>query len=293
MHLAFRVASSALCALALGVVTPSRGAAQSRTNPDIDADRVYVVMPGDTLFRIAARLGVTARALAERNRIPRPYSLSVGRRLRLPEGIAPEVLRRLPTREEASGGASGTNAGASANPGDPQARPHRPGFATLTRVRDGQELSTNFSVAGQALRMRVERFLRARDNRQHMVHPRLMRVFGPLSDRFGGRRIVVLSGYRPPQRGEPISRHNQGYAVDLRVEGAELRQVWEFCKTLPNMGCGLYLRSNYVHFDVRTAAEDWQGPQRRRGQPVSVIDPDHDEDPAEVTADAAPSENAR
>lgn len=249
--------------------------AHAQHPPAEPAVRVYVVQPGDTLLRVANRLGVPPRELAARNSLPRPYTLNVGQRLRLPTGVRPEVLTTLPTRDEASGASSPQGA-------------HRAGFVTMVRARDQQELSTNFAAAAPNLRVRVERFLRARDNRQHLVHPRLLRTLQLMSDRFGGRRIVLLSGYRPAHAGEPVSRHSLGQAVDVRVEGIPLRDVWQYCQTLDNMGCGLFPRQDYVHVDVRTAPEAWQRDGRRATgrPPARQLDPDPDEDPAVVTAEA-------
>lgn len=257
------------------LLVPSLAAAQ-RAAPD-DVPRVYIVLPGDTLLRVANRLGVPPRELAARNGLQRPYALTVGRRLRLPQGVDPAVLSTLPARDDAAGAASPQGA-------------HRAGFVSLVRVRDSQEISTSFAANSQTLRTRVARFLRARDNREHIVHPRLMRTLQVFSDRFGGRRMEVLSGYRVPRAGTAVSHHSRGEAVDLRVEGVPLREVWAYCQTLPNLGCGLYARANYVHLDVRPAPFAWQGPPRRGAAQGSALDPDPDEDPAAVTADAAPVE---
>lgn len=268
----------ALC-LAL-LAAPAAAAAQRAAPPE---SRVYVVQPGDTLLRIANRLGVPPRELAARNSVPRPYTLRVGQRLRMPVGVRADVLQGLPTRDEAANSAS------------PQGS-HRPGVVSMVRLRDQGELTTNFAAAAPGLRVRVERFLRARDNRQHIVHPRVLRVLQQMSDRFGGRRILVLSGYRPARAGESVSRHSLGQAFDARVEGIPLRDLWTWCQSLPNMGCGLFPRHNYVHLDVRTAPEQWEAETRRRRRDpgeARMLDPDPDEDPAEVAADAAPAEARR
>lgn len=242
-------------------------------------ERVYVVQPGDTISRIAARLGVPYRALAERNHLAPPYRLRVGRRLRLPEGVAPEVLRRLPTRAQLESGAGNESSGGTE---------HRPGFVTLVRARDGAVLATNFRAGSRELRLRVERFLRFRDGSRHLIHPRLIRYLADLSDRFGGRRIVVLSGFRPQLRRTtlPRTRHNRGYAIDLRVEGVSLRAVHEFCTTLRGTGCGLYPRAQFVHMDVRVENASWvdhTGPDERRYRR-----PEAEEAVYEVMDDAAP-----
>lgn len=228
------------------LLAPLAAAAQPRSRAPLSTrDRVYVVRPNDTIRRIAATLEVPVAEVAALNNLRPPYLLTVGRRLRVPEGVSQEVLRALPTREEVSTDAEG---GA-----------HHAGRVTLVRARDAAEMTTNFTATGPALRARVERMLQARSGAAHMIHPRLVRVFPTISDRFGGRRITVLSGYRPHRGGrdEPRNRHALGYAVDLRVEGVALRQVWEFCRTIPNVGCGLSTRGNFVHVDVRTESAAW------------------------------------
>ncbi|MBI5512148.1 MAG: LysM peptidoglycan-binding domain-containing protein [Deltaproteobacteria bacterium] len=239
-------------------------------------DRVYVVRPGDSLQGIAGRLQVPPRELAARNGLNAPFSLRVGRRLRLPEGVPQEVLRTLPTRDEVSAGSDGTGTG------------HRPGVVTLVRQRDQAETTTNFNAAGSAPRLRLERWAQARNGAQRVMHPRLRQVLATLSDRFGGRRIVVLSGYRPHRGGRSTlqNHHALGAALDLRVEGVATRQVYEFCQTLPRVGCGYASGGNFVHVDLRAEAAHWTVTGRSGSRGDSNIPPE--DDVAEVLADAAP-----
>lgn len=219
------------------------------------SDRVYIVRAGDTLSRVASHLGVPWRAVAERNYLRPPYALSVGRRLRLPDGVAPSVLRTLPTRDGSVPQApAGRTRGAAAAP--PPAN-HRAGLVTLVRVRDGGQLTTNFNAAMPNLRLRVERILRARDGTMHTMHPRLLRHLVALSDHFQGRSLQILSGYRMRRGREEGGHHSRGYAIDLRVEGVPLRQVWDFCQTLGTVGCGFYPGGNFVHLDLRPAHLAW------------------------------------
>ncbi|WP_332770424.1 LysM peptidoglycan-binding domain-containing protein [Phenylobacterium sp.] len=67
----------------------------------------YVVAPGDTLYAIARRFGLTPQALAEANSMGVNESLSVGRRLVLPEtyrdrGATPAPAASTPTRRPPS-----------------------------------------------------------------------------------------------------------------------------------------------------------------------------------------------
>jgi outer membrane biosynthesis protein TonB len=69
-----------------------------------------------------------------------------------------------------------------------------------------------------------------------------------IAQRFPGRTISLVSGYRPQSRG---SLHQHGRALDLRVAGVSNEELVAFCKTLHDTGCGYYPNSSFVHVDVR------------------------------------------
>ncbi|MEZ4393694.1 MAG: DUF882 domain-containing protein [Polyangiales bacterium] len=272
--------AAALALSLLALALPASAQNRRRAPPPADSSpRVYVVRPGDNLRRVASYLQVPFAELAARNNLRAPYALRIGRRLRLPDGVADDVLRQLPTVEELRSGGAATEDGSQ--------RLHRSGVVTLVRARDQQEMTANFNANPRNLRPRVERSLSARNGAVHMVHPRLLRLLPQISDRFGGRRIVVLSGYRPHRRGraEERGRHAQGMAVDLRVEGVAARQLYQFCQTLGNVGCGHSPRGDYVHIDVRTAPLHWAytGRSGSAGDP----NPTPEDDVAAVLAEAA------
>jgi uncharacterized protein YcbK (DUF882 family) len=250
-------------------------AQRSSPAPVQTSDRVYVVRPGDSLQAIASRLQVAPRELIARNGLAPPFTLRVGRRLRLPDGVPQEILRGLPTRSEVTAGSDGSGSG------------HRPGVVTLVRQRDGAEITTNFNAAGSAPRLRLERWAQARNGAQRVMHPRLRQVLATLSDRFGGRRIVILSGYRPHRGGRDAlqNHHAMGSALDLRVEGIASRQVFEFCQSLPRVGCGFAPSANFVHLDLRAEAAHWTVTGRTGSRGDNNIPPE--DDVAQVLADAA------
>jgi uncharacterized protein YcbK (DUF882 family) len=264
---------------ALSVAAPASAQRRPRGAPVDTSPRVYVVRPGDNIRRIATFLQVPFRELAARNSLTAPFALRVGRRLRLPEGVPDDVLRQLPTVDELRAGGATNDDGSQ--------RLHRSGVVTLVRARDQQEMTANFNANAPTLRSRVERWMSARNGAVRMVHPRMLRLLPQIADRFGGRRIVVLSGYRPHRggRAEERSRHAQGMAADLRVEGVPSRQLYQFCQTLGNVGCGHSPRADYVHVDVRPAPVHWVYTARTgsAGDPNSTPE----DDVAEVLADAA------
>jgi hypothetical protein len=115
---------------------------------------------------------------------------------------------------------------------------------------------------------RMRAFLRFADGRSHPINARLLRQLAVVSDHFGGRRVHVISGFRPFRRGQwtPHSNHNVGRAMDFRVEGVPNRVLRDFCRTLPQTGCGYYPRSVFVHMDVREESAywvDWSRPGQR------------------------------
>ncbi len=63
-------------------------------------------------------------------------------------------------------------------------------------------------------------------------------------------KFSIVSGYRPASIG---SMHQNGRAVDFRLEGVKNEEVVAFCKTLVDTGCGFYPNSSFVHMDVRDA----------------------------------------
>ncbi len=251
------------------------------------SDRVYVVAPSDTVSRIAARLQVPLRDLLERNHLTAPYRLRVGRHLRVPEGVPADVLRTLPSRQSVEAGAADSHRREPAQ-GAVESL-DRSGLVTLVRRRDGAELTTRFDNPAQSFRVRMARFLRFRDGSRHGIHPRLVRQLAAVSEHFAQRPITVLSGFRPQlyRRTGPRTRHSQGYAVDIRIDGVGLRDLFQFCESLENMGCGFYPRARFVHFDVRREPLSWEdnaSPGSRHSRETVT---DSDENVTEVMEDAA------
>ncbi|MGZ5969651.1 MAG: YcbK family protein, partial [Polyangiales bacterium] len=69
-----------------------------------------------------------------------------------------------------------------------------------------------------------------------------------IADKFPGKTITLVSGYRPASKGSP---HQAARAMDIRIDGVTNEALVAFCKTLNDTGCGYYPNSYFVHVDVR------------------------------------------
>jgi len=275
----------------VALVAPSVASAQQIE------DGKYVVGRGDTLSEIAERMHITTRALAEFNHIEPPYALRTGRRLRVPPEVTEEVYRQLGgnvrTRNASGTASSGAGSTGSARTSSVSGgrlasnqsirgvvrtganrevsrygRPAARGYVRLVRESTGAMMDIHMRRITPSVQTRMREFLRFADGRSHAINPRLLRQLAQVSDHFGGRRIHVISGYRPFRRGQwtPHSNHNIGRAVDFRVEGIPNRVLRDYCRTIPRTGCGYYPRSVFVHMDVRDESAtwvDWSRPGQR------------------------------
>ena len=87
------------------------------------------------------------------------------------------------------------------------------------------------------------------------IDARLAERLQQVADHFAGHAshavtIHVVSGYRPNSVG---SYHSTAQAIDFRIDGVQNERLVDFCKTLPDTGCGYYPNSSFVHLDVRAA----------------------------------------
>lgn len=253
----------------------------------------YIIGRGETLSEIAERMHVTTRVLAEHNHLQAPYALRTGRGLRVPPEVTDEVYRQLggDVRTRPGRGAPTANANATQRPevrttvrsvnarvaasagrtpagGGRWGRPASRGYVRFVRENTGAMMDLHMRRITPSVLSRMRAFLRYADGRSHAINPRLLRQLAIVSDHFGGRRLHVISGFRPFRRGQwtPHSNHNIGRAIDFRIEGVPNRALRDFCRTLPQTGCGFYPRSVFVHMDVRQESAtwvDWSRPGQR------------------------------
>ena len=216
---------------------------QSLTIPDRG---VTYVRQGETLSHIARRMHVGVDELRQANRLRRNARIRPGQRIVMPGHTPREQLDR------------------------DYGEPDHPGLVTLIRRderREVQLVDAEGRVLEEGLVALRSLLARSEDDEVPPANPRLALLLARISDNFGGRPIRIASGYRSAGgRTRESSRHTQGRATDIRVNGVPNRVVWEYCRRIDHAGCGFYPRSSFVHVDARqsrTQWVDWSGPGRR------------------------------
>lgn len=88
----------------------------------------------------------------------------------------------------------------------------------------------------------------------HPLAPRLLDLVYRAMRHFDAKQVKVVSGFRKDRAG---SRHTQGRAVDMTIEGVSNEQLAAYVRDFGFVGVGLYPRSGFVHLDVRDASYFW------------------------------------
>jgi uncharacterized protein YcbK (DUF882 family) len=194
-------------------------------------DVTYVAKKGDTLATIARRHHVGVRAVAQANHMKETALPSPGQALIIPQHDVPSADRAAER---------GT------------IRAERSGEKVRIRVRDsrGQISDSALKAFQNLMRQGAASF---------PVDPRLLALVSVVSDHFGGRTLEVVSGYRTYTSTQytPHSNHNLGRALDFKIDGVRNDDIWAYCRTFRNAGCGYYPNSGFVHLDVREAKASW------------------------------------
>ena len=180
-------------------------------------------------------------------------------------------------------------------------KPARPGHVVVSRFNDtfrGTLRASNGHVVAKSAE-KLDWLLRSnKANEQMKTDRRLLKLLAQVSDRFGSREVVLVSGYRPysPKQFTKNSRHNHGEAIDFRIAGVPNIALYEYCLTLPQVGCGYYPNSLFIHMDVRLLKTRWvdfsrpgEAPSYARSKPIllhkiervspAIRDAEEDDDP--------------
>jgi len=84
------------------------------------------------------------------------------------------------------------------------------------------------------------------------------------------RPIVIISGYRSPERNAAVggadkSQHLEAKAADIKIAGIPTEEIYNRIDKLISQGkikqggLGKYIKSGFVHYDVRGTKARWEG----------------------------------
>jgi uncharacterized protein YcbK (DUF882 family) len=205
---------------------------------------IHVVGKGVTLAQIAHEYGVSLPRLLRANKVRNPDLLSRGARILIPgaKRVIPIAARR------------------------PEPCLHAP--VEIYKVHTDETrhvvLTQCNGKVWDAGRQEISSFLdRTPDKTAPMLASRLLVLIQRTVDRFPGRRIEVVSAFRPPVGERASSRHCKAKALDFRVSGIPNSKLRDFVRSFGDVGVGYYPNSTFVHLDVRDHPAfwvDWSGP---------------------------------
>ncbi len=140
--------------------------------------------------------------------------------------------------------------------------PERLGRLQLESVNTGEQLEVLLDLATgepdeQSYRA-VRRFMRClRTGAETPMDPRLIELLYRISQRAGGK-ILMVSGFRAPMYSTAaFSYHVRGMAADIRIPGMTALMVRDLVMSLGVKGVGYYPISQFVHVDVRDNQAHW------------------------------------
>lgn len=197
----------------------------------------YKVKQGDSLASVGAKFNRSPKVIAQANKLSPNESLSVGRVLVIPDD-----------------GASSKNISVKGK--------DAPSSILFLRIKTGErERLRLYSKSGKVNYKGVERLsYLARDlkgkQKVKRLHYRLVKMLQSTAEKFPGKPIEIISGYRPQSTGNE-SQHAFGRAMDFRMPGVSGKALFKHCKTLKHSGCGYYPNAGFVHMDARTQSASW------------------------------------
>jgi uncharacterized protein YcbK (DUF882 family) len=145
--------------------------------------------------------------------------------------------------------------------------------ASLYNLHTGDSFNEVFYADGAYVPAALAEAMRVlrdwRNGEEHTMDPRLFDALHAISVRLDSNRpYQVISGYRSPNtnamlhaRSSGVAEHSQhmlGKAIDVRIDGVELRNLHKAALDVSAGGVGYYPVSNFVHVDVARVRQ-WTG----------------------------------
>lgn len=220
-----------------------------------DGGILHTVQKGQTVWTISRAYNIPGNLIARSNQISKKNPLSAGQEI-----IIPGAKEVIPVRAKGY-------------------EPHPVKLVSVwSNERTTLRLLNKFGSITKHTRNMMRRYARSKrkPNRSQNVHPRLIDMLQRVAERFPGSAFEIVSGYRPKKRGQRLSRHNRGRALDFRLQGVENDDLYDYIKDLPNVGAGYYPNSVFVHLDIRGKNAQWVDISKP-GQPAIYLDKDNPE----------------
>jgi uncharacterized protein YcbK (DUF882 family) len=100
-----------------------------------------------------------------------------------------------------------------------------------------------------------ELFRCTRTGEVRAVRSELYEQLSRIYDHFGGKPVLLVSGFRFAER--ESSRHHHASAMDIRIAGVSIYEMKKFAESLDSggMGIGIYPTSGFIHVDFRAPGE--------------------------------------
>ncbi len=153
---------------------------------------------------------------------------------------------------------SGHNAAKSQLRTDPLERPS--GDVWLRAENLGEEVRVNIykqdgSFDEASLAKLDDMFRCVKTGEVRAVRRELYEQLSRIYDHFEGKRVDLVSGFRFAERNS--SRHYHASAMDIRIPGVSIGEMYKYAESLDagGMGLGIYPTSQFIHVDFRAPGE--------------------------------------
>ncbi|MCX7642161.1 MAG: DUF882 domain-containing protein [Elusimicrobiales bacterium] len=148
------------------------------------------------------------------------------------------------------------------------------GLITIIRKETGESITVRYrnedgSYNDEAL-VKINHIARCSlTGEERKIPVKLMEVIDKISDKFGKKQIILLSGYRTKPLNDITpgaakrSLHLIGWAMDIKINGVPTRKIKDYAKSLKFGGVGYYPAYGFIHIDIGKVRY-WQKYQYRK-----------------------------
>ena len=151
--------------------------------------------------------------------------------------------------------------------------PEGPRRAILHNLHTGDTFNEVYFANGRYVPAAMAEAMRVlrdwRNGEERVMDPRLFDALHAIQGRLETNQpFQIISGYRSPRTNAMLharssgvasnSQHTQGKAVDVRIQGVDLRNLHKAALDVSAGGVGFYPTSNFVHVDVARVRR-WTG----------------------------------